>query len=409
MKIAMMVRSYIPVPRPKDIVYANIDLAVDIAEGLARRGHIVDMYAPMGSQLKRAKVQDCNFPAPVHNLEQFRELLFNTDKLIHGLPQLWDEYMARDMFQRAKAGDYDLLHFDHPESALLLAAENPRVPVVYTLHDPIVAYHKEVYELFKTPNQHYISISDNQRRDAPDLPYLRTIHHGIDTRRFAFNEKPEDYLLYNGRIVPEKGVREAIQVAKETKHRLLIIGPTYPDNMDYFDQYIKPNLDDQILYLGYIERNHLPRYYQKAKALLTPVQWEEPFGLTTIEAMSCGTPVVSFNRGAAPEIIVNGKTGYVVNTTVEMIEAIHNIENISRADCRSYIEKNYSIRTMVSNYQAAFEEVLSERQRLSRGFVRKQLSRVPTQIRNRTQQSQLKKIIKESATKPKRPPRPSPR
>lgn len=405
MRIAMMVRAYIPMPRPTDIVYANIDLAIDIAEGLTRRGHKVDMYAPMGSQLKKVSVQTADLPPLAHNLEQFRELLFNTDKLIHGLPQLWDEYMARIMFQRANAGHYDLLHFDHPESALLLAAENQKVPVVYTLHDPITKYHKDTYEMFQTPNQHYISISDNQRRDAPDLPYLRTIHHGINTRQYAFNPKPEDYLLYYGRIVPEKGVREAIQVAKETQHRLLIIGPTYPDAMEYFDKYIKPNLDDQILYLGYMERDQIPRYIQKAKALLTAVQWEEPFGLTTIEAMSCGTPVVSFNRGAAPEIIDNGKTGYVVNTTVEMIEAVNKIDKIKRLDCRRYVEKNYSIRTMVNNYEAAFEQVIREQRKLNSRFARRQLNMVPVQLRQKTRQRRLQKIIKSA----KLPPRSNPR
>lgn len=405
MRIAMMVRAYIPAPRPKDIVYANIDLAVDIAEGLSRRGHKVDFYAPMGSKLKQARVKDCNLPPLVHNLEEFRELLSNTEKLIHGTTQLWDEYMARTMFRKASSGSYDLLHFDHPESALLLATENPTIPVVYTLHDPIHRYYKDVYELFQTPNQHFISISDNQRREAPDLPYLGTVHHGIDTRKFAFNEKPEDYLLYNGRIVPEKGVREAIQVARETQHRLLIIGPTYPDSADYFDKYIKPNLDDQILYLGFIERELLPTYYQKAKALLTPVQWEEPFGLTTIEAMSCGTPVVSFNRGAAPEIISNGKTGYVVNTTAEMIDAINKIEKISRTECRKYVEKKYSIRNMVNNYESIFEKVIREQRALSTRFVRKQLSKVPVQLRHKTRERRLRKIIKSA----KLPPRSNPR
>lgn len=400
MKIAMMVRAYIPVPRPKDIVYANIDLAVDIAEGLVRRGHTVDFYAPMGSHLKKSNVQDCKLPPLVHNLEEFRELLFNTDKLIHGLPQLWDEYMAKIMFDKATAGDYDLLHFDHPESALSLAQLYPNVPVVYTLHDPIVSYHKEAYELFQTPNQHYVSISDNQRRDAPDLAYARTIHHGIDTRKFAFEDKPEDYLMYNGRIVPEKGVREAIQVAKTTQHRLLIIGPTYPDSMDYFDKYIKPELNDQILYLGFIERDQLPKYYQKAKAMLTPVQWEEPFGLTTIEAMSCGTPVISFNRGAAPEIIDNGKTGYVVDTTAEMIDAVHKLNKIKRQDCRAYVEKNYAISNMVGNYEAVFEKIVSEQKKLSTRFVRKQLSKVPVKLRNTSRQHRLQKIIK-SAKLPK--------
>jgi glycosyltransferase involved in cell wall biosynthesis len=401
-KIAMMVRGYLPVPRPKDIVYANIDLAVDIAEGLARRGHQVDFYAPMGSELKRARVVDCSLRPLATNLDEFRALLFDTDQLIHGISQLWDNYMADEMFKRALAGEYDLLHFDHPESAMPLARVHRSVQTVYTLHDPINQPHKEGYELYETPNQHFISISNNQRRDAPDLPYLGTIHHGIDTKAFAYNEKPEDYLLYYGRIVPEKGVREAIQVARETQHRLLIIGPTYPDSMLYFEQYVKPQLDDQILYLGYIERDFMPRYIQRAKALLTPVQWEEPFGLTTIESMACGTPVISFNRGAAPEIIEDGKTGYVVNTTAEMIDAVHKISKIKRTYCREYVEKNYSIKQMVDSYEKAFENVIKDNRAAPR-LLRKRLSQVPQSIRTATRKRRLQKLIKTSRIPPPKP------
>ena len=401
MKIAMMVRAYIPVPRPKDIVYANIDLAVDIAEGLVKKGHSVDFYAPMGSRLKRANIIDCKLRPLASNLEEFQELLYNTDKLIHGLPQLWDNYMADQMFKGALAGKYDLLHFDHPESAMPLAKVHRSVPVVYTMHDPIHSYHREGYELFQTPNQHFISISNNQRRDAPDLPYLTTIHHGIDTKMFAYEPTPEDYLLFYGRIVPDKGVKEAITVARETHHRLLIVGPIYPDNMTYFEQHIKPYLDDQILYLGYIEREHMPKYIQKAKAILTPVQWEEPFGLTTIEAMSCGTPVISFNRGAAPEIISSGKTGFVVNTTAEMIDAVNNLKKIKRLDCRTYVENNYSLKTMVNNYEKAFEQVIDEHKVISPNFVRKQLRRVPVTLKNVSKQRRLQKII--NSTKARRP------
>lgn len=394
MKIAMMVRGYIPVPRPKDMIYANIDLAVDIAEGLAKRGHSVDVYAPMSSKLKRANIEDCNLRPLVTNVEEFRDLLADTEKLIHGVPQLWDHYMADNMFKRALAGEYDLLHFDHPESALSLAHIHRTVPVVYTLHDPINEWSKEAFEIFQTLNQHYISISDNQRRDAPDLPYLRTIHHGINLKQYSFSSKADDYLLYTGRIVPEKGVREAIAVARETHHRLLIIGPTYPHAMTYFEQYVKPQLDEQILYLGFVERDQMIKYYQKAKALLTPVQWEEPFGLTTIEAMACGTPVISFNRGAAPEIINDQTTGYIVDTTAEMIEAVHKLSKIKRSDCREYVEKRYSVRRMVTDYEEAFEKVLAERKRLSSSFVRRQIKKVPRKIIETSRKRRLQKVIK---------------
>jgi glycosyltransferase involved in cell wall biosynthesis len=394
MRIAMMVRGLIPVPRPKDLIYANIDLAVDIAEGLARKGHTVDFYAPMGSKLKRAHVQTCNLRPLVTNVEEFRNLLGDSERLFHGIVQLWDHYMADVMFKRALAHEYDILHFEHPESALSLAHIHRSVPVTYTLNDPVNEWSKEVFEIFQTPNQYFISISDNQRRDAPDLPYLRTIHNGVNLKDFSFNSKPEDFLLFVGRITQEKGVKEAIQVARETHHRLLIIGPVHYDSAVYYEQYIKPQLDDQILHLGFVERDQLPKYYQKAKALLTPVQWEEPFGMTTIEAMACGTPVVSFNRGAAPEIIENGKTGYVVDTTAEMVDAVHKLNRIKRAYCREYVEKKFSVRRMVNDYENAFHEVIEQHKILSTHFVKRQLSKVPSKIIETSRKRRLRKIIK---------------
>lgn len=356
MKIAMMVRGYIPVPRPADMIYAPIDLAAAIAEGLAKRGHRIDFFAPLGTQLSgaRVNVHTLNLRPLVRSQQDASDLFHNTSLLTHYVPELWDRYLARDMLARAARGCYDVVHFHHPEVALAAAKACPKVPIVYTLHDPIFPWYKELFELYATPNQHYISISHNQRRDAPDLPYLANVYNGTDTHRFPFGKQAEDYLLFVGRIVPEKGVKEAIQIARTTDHRLLIIGPTYPDGQGYFDQYIKPYLNDKILYLGHIEQGHLSKYYQRAKALLTPIQWEEPFGLTSIEAMACGTPVISLRRGAAPEIIKDGKTGYVVDSINAMIEAVRKVDHIDRRACREHVQANFSLDTMVDAYEAAF-------------------------------------------------------
>ncbi|HVX58316.1 MAG TPA: glycosyltransferase family 4 protein [Candidatus Saccharimonadales bacterium] len=394
MNIAMMVRGYIPVPRPADMIYAPIDLASAIAEGLSRRGHNVDFYAPLGSRVPRARVESCNLRPLVKSSSEFRELIADPEKLIHYVPGLWDEYMARCMFERAKQGEYDILHFHHPESALSLSQNYPKIPVAYTIHDPISPWLKEVFDIYKSSNQHCISISNNQRRDGPDLPYVTTVHNGVDVKKYDFSSRTEDYLLFVGRVVPEKGVKEAIAVARETRQRLLIIGPTYADSQGYFDQYIKPQLDDQILYLGYVEQDKISPYYQKAKALLTPVQWEEPFGLTTIEAMASGTPVISFNRGAAPEIIENGKTGYVVDSTAEMIDAVNKIKNIRRIACRRHVEDHFSISKMVDGYEAAFEKIINERK--TSFIVRRGLKQVPKAIRETSAQRRLQKIIKKS-------------
>jgi len=355
-----MVRGYIPVPRPTDIVYAPIDLAVAIAEGLARKGHQIDFFGPLGTQFNspRINVRTLNLRPLIHNAQETTELFHDSSRLTHYVPELWDSYLANDMLRRARRGMYDLLHFHHPEVALPFAKHFDGVPIVYTLHDPIFPWYRELFELFQTPNQHFVSISNNQRRDAPDLPYLANIYNGTDVHRFSFLADPEDYLLCVGRIVPEKGVKEAVQVARETGHRLLIIGPVYPESRGYFDQYIKPYLNDKILYLGYIEQHHLPKYYQKAKALLTPVQWEEPFGLTTIEAMACGTPVISLRRGAAAELIEDGRSGFIVDSIAEMIKAVRNIDQIKRKDCRQHVQDNFSNEKMIDGYEATYRRIM---------------------------------------------------
>jgi glycosyltransferase involved in cell wall biosynthesis len=215
-------------------------------------------------------------------------------------------------------------------------------------------------ELYASPNQHYISISDNQRADAPDLPYAATVYNGIDTDLFAFSEEHDGYLLFTGRIVPEKGVKEAIQVAQQSGQRLLIIGPTYPEYQDYFDTQVKPHLNERVLYLGFMEREHLTKYYQMAKALLFPIQWEEPFGLAMVEAMACGTPVIALRRGSVPEIVKHNKTGFVVDSLAEMAASVDKLDKISRQDCRTHVEKYFSTEHMVDGYAKAFKKLLQE-------------------------------------------------
>lgn len=395
MNIAMMVRGYLTAPQPKDIIYAPIDLAIGLSEGLTKRGHKVDFYGPLGSKLSKGiRLHTNNLRPLVHDQKEIQELFSNVAKMSHYVPELWDSYLADDMFAKAKQGKYDLLHFHHPEVALSRARMYKNVPVVHTLHDPIFPWYKELFELYETPNQHYVSISNNQRRDAPDLPYAGTVYNGINIEHFPYGDNPEDYLLIAGRIVPEKGFKEAVQLAKQTGDRLLIIGPVYPDTQDYFDQYIKPHLSDKILYLGFIEQDQMWRYYQKAKAFLTPVQWEEPFGLTTIEAMACGTPVVSLRRGAAPEIIVDGKTGFVVDSMAEMAAALENITSIKRADCRDYVKDKFSMEKMVDAYEEVFEQVIRKKTGKSlftRNFKKpKQIMQIPKSIkRGLTHQNQL--------------------
>src|SRR5215471_7074158 len=224
MKIAMMVRGFIPAPRPVDVAYSPLDVALAIAESLARKGHSVDLYSPSGSSAKVATKTRGLRPL-VKSRADMESLTQNTDLIAHYMPGLWDHYLALDMFKRASKGDYDLLHFHHPESVISLVGLFPKVPVVYTMHDVLHDWHPDIFKLFNTPNQYCISISNNQREDAPDLPYASTVYNGIDPDQWQFSSTHDNYLLFVGRIAPEKGVKEAVDIARQSGERLTIIGP----------------------------------------------------------------------------------------------------------------------------------------------------------------------------------------
>jgi len=352
-----MARAYLPVPRPSDMTHAPMDLAVAIAEGMARSGHNITFYAPTGARVRTA-TENLDLPPLAHDIAEFGELMASEAKHSHNILGLWDQYMAREMFERAQAGEYDLLHFHHPEAALPFASLYPDVPVIYTVHDPIEAWFLEALKRYQSPNQFFVSISDNQRLTAPDLPYVATVYNGIDPNLFSYSDTADDFLLFTGRITPEKGVREAIEVAKTSGHRLIIIGPVYDDQKGYFDTEIKPHLGEQITYLGLMERAKIAGYYQRAKALLFPVKWEEPFGLTMIEAMSCGTPVIAFRRGSVPEVVDHGRTGFIVDTATEMAAAVKQVDGLSRRDARNHVQQRFSNDHMVQGYLAAFGEAL---------------------------------------------------
>jgi len=389
MKIAMMVRGYIPAPRPSDIIYAPIDLAIHIGQGLAERGHDVTYFGPQGTDIKGIEVETLNLPALVHNQDEFATLLKDKARQMHYIPGLWDRKLADEMFRQAKKGDFDLLHFHHPEVALPSAVNNPKVPVVYTLHDPIYDYYKDVFDLYQSPSQHFISISDNQRRDGPNINYCTTVYNGIDVDKYTFSDEQEDYLMIAGRIVPDKGFKEAIQIAQETDHRLLIIGPVNDDNEEYFNQHIKPHLNDKILYLGYMEQEQLVKYYQKAKAFLLPLQWEEPFGLVMTEAMACGTPVIALRRGSAPEVIKDGETGFVCDHIQDMVEAVGKIDQIDRRKCRKHVEDNFAIKNMVDGYEKAFMSIVHNdvsllRRNVSAKRIKKKMNKLIQKAKDQT-------------------------
>ncbi|MEK7518020.1 MAG: glycosyltransferase, partial [Patescibacteria group bacterium] len=191
--------------------------------------------------------------------------------------------------------------------------------------------------------------SNAQRKEFPALNYLATVYNCVDVKKFSFNPNPKDYLLMMGTIGRHKNQKEAIAVAKELGMKLILAGKIR--DQDYFEE-LKKDIDgEQIKYLSEIGFEEKLKLYQNAKAFIFPINWEEPFGLVMIEAMSCGTPVVAFNRGAVSEVLRDNLTGYIVDNHSQMVEAVKKIDSINREACRKHVEENFSVSKMVDSYE----------------------------------------------------------
>ena len=360
LRIATMVTGHLTTPPPEGIIYAPMDIAIEVSEGLTKKGHLVDFFGPEGTKMNVNKVITFGLkPLKQPEGESITKGPNIGAAESNKIFNLWDQFLIAKMFQAAQNGEYDLLHIHPVDRALPLALANTKIPTFYTLHDPIYPWRAQVFSMFASPNQYYVSISDAQRKPAPNLNYAATIYNGVDLNTFPFSANHDDYLLFLGRIQPEKGVTEAIQVAKKTGDKLLIIGP--PVTGAYWDKKIAPYLNDKIQYLGFVPREQIFKYYQRAKATLVPIQWEEPFGLVLAESMACGTPVIAFNRGSVPEVIIDGKNGFIIknNDIDSMAEAVKKIGIINRADCRAHVEQNFSIQRMIDRYEETFLKIVS--------------------------------------------------
>jgi len=233
----------------------------------------------------------------------------------------------------------------------------------------------ETLSLFK--KSYFICISKASRKLAKKTKIYKVIYNGVDTKLYNFSEKKEDYLLWIGRLarakdkkgnfLDPKGIRWAIKLARETNSKLLLSGNI--EDPEFFEKDVKPYLSKKIKWIGPISseppltKKQVAKLMQKAKAFLMTVNWEEPFGLVIVESMSCGTPVIGFNRGAVSEIIANGKTGFVVNPKEGingLKKALKNINKIDSKTCGEYVEKNFTLEKMAKNYEEVYQEIISK-------------------------------------------------
>ncbi len=295
---------------------------------------------------------------------------------------------------RIRGGDIDVVHTHDLKTVEYIydAVSSMHVPIVMTLH--VAAKNYLVEGAFRrwckpmsSPQVYCIPISGYQKQDYNGLKTGNVVYHGIEVERYPVKKNPdkESYLFTIGRVTRDKGQDKSIEVARKTGSKLIIAGCVQdkaadreffeelkdsidlfvdigkqPVNGDYFGDVIKPLLDceEQIIYIGEVGSEYKKQWYRHARATLFPIQWGEPFGLVLIESMACGTPVIAFNRGAVPEIMADGKTGFVVDSLSAMIKAVDRIDNINPHECRRHVQDNFSIASMAYKYSELYQQIV---------------------------------------------------
>ena len=306
--------------------------------------------------------------------------------------------------KRATMGDIDIIHMHEWLDYIYDGVFNPPQPIVMTVHVPAKdSLMNEAQQRWCNPlsdsRLYYVAISEYQKREYSGLLNIcKTIHHGIEVTEFPFKAKPDkgSYLFTIGRIARLKGQDKAIELANKTGSKLIIAGCVqnkltdqeffegltksinllvdvgrHPVEKDYYDKVMKPLLDcdKQIIYIGELDNEQKKQWYRHARATLFPIQWSEPFGLILIESMACGTPILAFNEGAVPEIVVDGKTGFVVDSLSKMIKAVDRIDRIDPRECRRHVQDRFSITRMANKYSELYQQIVGEyRHKAAVGF-----------------------------------------
>jgi glycosyltransferase involved in cell wall biosynthesis len=259
----------------------------------------------------------------------------------------------------AQASSFDLIH-NHVDYLAFPFARLTETPTVTTTHGRLdLAEVVKVYTSF--PEERLVSISNSQRAALPEANWLGTVYNGIDLDDFHFQPDMGRYLVFVGRISPEKRVDRAIEIARDVGMTLVIAAKVDPSERDYFTHAIEPLIKTSPLveFVGEVGQVRKDDLLGGAYASLFPIDWPEPFGLTMVESMATGTPVIAYRAGSVPEIIVDGKTGFICNSVHAMVEAVPKVAHLDRAACRDHVRERFSAAVMASGYEEVYSSVIN--------------------------------------------------
>lgn len=311
-------------------------VASNLTEGLVDLGLDVTLFAT-GNSITNAKLQSVT----EKGYEEDKTLDAKVVECLH----------ISNVMERADEFDIIHNHFDFlPLSYIGLI----NTPMITTIHGFSSKRILPVYQKYNNVTN-YVAISDADR--ANEIDYLATVYNGINVDEFTFVERSQDYLLFFGRLHPDKGPLEAIEIAVKSNKKLYVVGLIQDHN--YFENEIKPRLNDQIEYLGLAGPERRNELLGNALALLHPIAFEEPFGLSVAEAMLCGTPVIAFNKGSMAELILHQKTGFLVSNVEQAADAVNELTHINRMECRNWATEKFSKERMVQDYYACYQSILN--------------------------------------------------
>ena len=308
-----------------------------LTEALVARGVDVTLFATLDSQTSA-------------KLEGVAPRGYSEDPALDA--KVWEALHVAHLFERA--GEFDLIH-NQADFVPLVFSRLVATPMITTIHGFSSPRILPVFERY-ADRQHYVSISDADR--APSLAYAATIHHGIEVGKFPFDRDGGDDLLFFGRIHPDKGAGEAIRAARAAGRKLVMCGLVQDEG--YHQREVAPFIDGKAVeYRGVVGGEERLRALGAARGLLHLIHFDEPFGLSVIEAMACGTPVIAHRRGSMPELIEDGVTGFLVDSFDEAIAAIERLGEIDRRACRRAVEQRFTVERMADEYLALYERILA--------------------------------------------------